>query len=58
MGLGLAGLGGAALTGLSWSMLAAPEGGDEPAPPRRTLVVKPVFTPSRKSLASGRNSTN
>ncbi len=44
MGLGLAGLGGAALTGLSWSMLAAPEGGDEPAPPRRTLVVKPVFT--------------
>jgi hypothetical protein len=39
-----AALGGVALTGLSWSALAAAQPGVAPAPPRRPLVVKPVFT--------------
>lgn len=34
---------GLALGGLSWTALAAAEGDDQPAPPRRTLVVKPVL---------------
>jgi len=38
-----AALGGVALTGLSWSALAAAEPGVRPAPPRRPLVVKPIF---------------
>ena len=38
-----AALGGVALTGLSWSALAAAEPEIRPAPPRRPLVVKPVF---------------
>jgi hypothetical protein len=42
--LGGTALGGAALTGLSWSMLAAAEGDVEPAPARRPLRVKPIFT--------------
>ena len=58
MGGGAAALGGAALTGLSWSALAAVE--DKPlAPPaRRALVVKPVFvysTPRRRAKSSWRN---
>jgi len=39
-----AAMGGVALTGLSWSALAAAEPGVAPAPPRRPLVVKPIFT--------------
>ena len=42
-GLGTAALGGVALTGLSWSALAAAEPGLPEAPPRRPLVVKPVL---------------
>src|SRR3990172_3878538 len=38
-----AALGGVALTGLSWSALAATGPEVHPAPPRRPLVVKPVF---------------
>lgn len=38
-----AAMGGVALTGLSWSALAAAAPGVQPAPPRRPLVVKPVF---------------
>ncbi|MBN2474217.1 MAG: hypothetical protein JXB62_06400 [Pirellulales bacterium] len=42
--LGGAAFGAAALTGLSWSALAAGAGADvEAAPPRRALKVKPVF---------------
>jgi len=43
-GMGGAALGGMALTGLSWSMLSAGESKIAPAPPRRPLVVKPIFT--------------
>lgn len=43
----LGGLGGAAIAGLSWSMLSAAQADDGsdalPAPPRRALRVKPVF---------------
>ncbi|MCX7425760.1 MAG: sugar isomerase [Planctomycetia bacterium] len=42
--LGGTALGGAALTGLSWSMLAAAETDADAAPPRRPLRVKPIFT--------------
>ena len=42
-GMGTAALGGAALTGLSWSALSAAEAGLPTAPPRRPLVVKPIF---------------
>jgi len=38
-----AALGGVALSGLSWSALAAAEPGVAAAPPRRPLVVKPIF---------------
>jgi hypothetical protein len=56
--LGGMALGGMTLTGLSWSMLAAAGYEAEPAPPRRTLVVKPIFTyplPTRHFQSSWRN---
>ncbi len=43
LGVGGAALGGVALTGLSWSALAADEPGLPSAPQRRPLVVKPLF---------------
>lgn len=43
-GVGSAALGGVALTGLSWSVLAAAEPELPAPPPRRPLVVKPVLT--------------
>jgi hypothetical protein len=51
-------LGGVALTGLSWSVLAAEQTDDAPAPQRRPLVVKPVLIyeiPVRRPQASWRN---
>jgi hypothetical protein len=52
-------LGGTALTGLSWSALAAAGGDELPAPPpRRALVVKPVLiydVPTRHPQTSWRN---
>ena len=52
--MGGTGLGVAALSGLSWSMLSAAEADMEPAPPRKGLVVKPVlvygvFTPQKQT---------
>ena len=59
MGGSAAALGGVALTGLSWSALAAAEDSKIPTPPpRRPLVVKPVFvysTPKRRAKTSWRN---
>ena len=43
-GVGGATLGGLALTGLSWTSLSAAEPEVPPAPPRRPLVVKPIFS--------------
>ena len=51
-------MGGVALTGLSWSMLAAEEIEQSAAPPRRPLVVKPVLcydTPVRRPQTSWRH---
>jgi hypothetical protein len=51
-------LGGAALTGLAWSALAAAEAADSPAPLRKSLVVKPVFMheiPHRREQRSWRS---
>jgi hypothetical protein len=42
-GLGGAAIGGMALTGLTWSSLSAAQPGVAAAPPRRPLVVKPIF---------------
>lgn len=53
---GLAALGGVALSGLSWSVLAA-EGADDAPPPRRALTVKPVLSfdlPTRQPQTSWR----
>jgi hypothetical protein len=55
---GVAALGGVALTGLSWSVLAAEQADDDQPPKRRPLVVKPVFVfdvPTRKPQTSWRN---
>ena len=59
-GLGAAGAGlaGLALTGLSWSVLSAAESQAKAPPPRRPLVVKPIFTfpmPTRRPQTSWRN---
>ncbi|MBN1394496.1 MAG: hypothetical protein JW959_05695 [Pirellulales bacterium] len=54
---GAAALGGIALTGLSWSALAAEELDVGQAPPRRPLVVKPVLgynSPQRRPQTSWR----
>jgi len=54
----LEGLGAAALTGLTWSALSAAEADLDSAPPRRALVVKPIFTystPRRREGTSWRN---
>ena len=51
-------LGGAALTGLTWSALSAAEGEIAAPPPRRPLAVQPVFTystPRRRKQSSWRN---
>ena len=55
---GSAVLGGMALGGLSWSMLAAASREEPAAPPRRPLIVKPIFTypvPVRHPQTSWRN---
>jgi hypothetical protein len=54
---GAAALGGIALTGLSWSVLAAEQGADAAPPKRRPLVVKPVLSydlPTRQPQTSWR----
>ena len=54
---GTAALGGVALSGLSWSVLAAEPAEDTSPPPRRPLVVKPVLTydlPTRRPQTSWR----
>jgi len=56
--LGGAALGGMALTGLSWSALGAAGPEVPQAPPRRPLIVKPIFTyplPSHRPQTSWRN---
>jgi hypothetical protein len=53
-----AALGSVALAGLSWSALAAAEPAVPQAPPRRGLVVKPIFTypaPARRPQTSWRS---
>ncbi len=55
---GTGALGTVALSGLSWSALAAPQNRDRTVKPRKTLIVKPVFTyeiPSRRNQTSWRN---
>jgi hypothetical protein len=55
---GAAALGGIALTGLSWSAMAAEQAENLAPPARRPLVVKPVLTfdlPTRKAQSSWRN---
>ena len=50
--------GGAAVLGLTWSLVRAAEGEMAPAPPRKTLVVKPILTystPSRRKQTSWRS---
>lgn len=57
-GVGGAALGAAALTGLTWPLLAAQGQQQGPAPKRRALVVKPVFAYStyrRRAGTSWRN---
>ncbi|MBN2270610.1 MAG: hypothetical protein JXN61_08355 [Sedimentisphaerales bacterium] len=57
-GVGGAALVGAALTGLTWSAVAAAEANNETAPQRRALVVKPVLvydTPKRSPQTSWRS---
>ena len=54
----LEGLGAVALTGLTWSALSGAEADPEAAPPRRALVVKPIFTystPRRREGTSWRS---
>jgi hypothetical protein len=54
---GAAALGGIALTGLSWSLLAAEQTEDATPPKRRPLTVKPVLTydlPTRRAQTSWR----
>ena len=41
--LGGTAMAGLALSGVSWSALSAAESGEEPAPARRPLIIKPVF---------------
>jgi len=56
--LGGTALGGVALTGLSWSLLSAAEGGLEAPPPRKPLKVKPILVysvPKRRPQSSWRN---
>jgi len=50
--------GGAAMLGLTWSLVRAAEAEMAPAPPRQTLVVKPILayeTPSRRKQTSWRS---
>jgi len=57
-GMGGAALGGVALTGLSWSLVAAAEAQGEAPPARRPLVVKPVLVydiPTRRPQTSWRS---
>ncbi len=57
-GVGGVAMGAAALTGLTWPLLAAEDQQQEPAPKRRALVVKPVLvysTPKRRAGTSWRN---
>ena len=57
-GVGGAALGGAALTGLTWSSLSAQEPEIPAAPPRRPLVVKPLLLyrlPTRRPQTSWRS---
>ena len=55
---GLAALGGAAMTGLSWKSLSAAQPGLPAAGPRKRLSVKPILiynTPQRRPQTSWRN---